>query len=302
VIRSCLMVAAVLAAGARQSPQTFRASVDAVRVDVLVTDGNRPVGGLKGDDFELRDNGVLQKIDAVAMEDVPLSAMFALDVSASVRDEPLTHLKQAASAAIFALKPSDRAALLTFSEQLRLAADWTSDRGALNTAVWAVTGRGATALHDVAYAALTLRDEPPRRTLVLIFTDGDDTASWLPAAAVLDIARRTDVVVYGVGLRSTHVPPGFRIDVRSGAQLGSPKELEGRPLLPSLTQETGGQMFYADRTRGLQDAFVRVVNEFKSRYLLSYSPKNVTATGWHAIDVRVKGRNLKVKARRGYQR
>ena len=120
MIRSCLMVAAVLAAGARQSPQTFRASVDAVRVDVLVTDGNRPVGGLKGDDFELRDNGVLQKIDAVAMEDVPLSAMFALDVSASVRDEPLTHLKQAASAAIFALKPSDRAALLTFSEQLRL--------------------------------------------------------------------------------------------------------------------------------------------------------------------------------------
>ena len=85
------------------------------RVDVLVLDGNRPVGGLTAADFELSDSGVAQRIDAITFEDVPLSVMLALDASGSVRGAPLEHLKEAAAAVTGLLKPCDRAALLTFS-------------------------------------------------------------------------------------------------------------------------------------------------------------------------------------------
>ena len=85
----------VLFAGA---PQIYRVAVDGVRVDVLVSDGKRSVRGLTAADFELRDRGVVQTIDSVSFEDVPLSVMLVLDTSSSVRGIPLTHLKQAASA------------------------------------------------------------------------------------------------------------------------------------------------------------------------------------------------------------
>ena len=109
---------AVLSFTAGAAQQTFRVSVDAVRVDVLVLDGNRPVGGLTAADFELSDSGVAQRIDAITFEDVPLSVMLALDASGSVRGAPLEHLKDAAAAVTGLLKPGDRAALLTFAEEV----------------------------------------------------------------------------------------------------------------------------------------------------------------------------------------
>ena len=60
-----LVLAMALAAFAHAQSTPFRTGVDAVRVDVLVTDGNVPITGLTARDFELFDNGVAQQIDAV---------------------------------------------------------------------------------------------------------------------------------------------------------------------------------------------------------------------------------------------
>src|SRR5437868_1598567 len=70
---------------ARASPQqpAFRSNTLAVRVDVLVTEGGKPLGGLKAQDFELRDNGVPQTLDVADGADVPINAVLALDTSAS---------------------------------------------------------------------------------------------------------------------------------------------------------------------------------------------------------------------------
>src|ERR671910_2912878 len=92
----------LLAQSASQSPQIFRSGVDAVRVDVLVTDRNRSVSGLTTADFTLLDNGVPQELQAVSIEDVPFSAMLALDVSDSMRPH-LDDLKAGARAALEAL-------------------------------------------------------------------------------------------------------------------------------------------------------------------------------------------------------
>jgi Ca-activated chloride channel homolog len=287
-------------------PQTFRVGVDAVRVDALVTDGNRPVGGLTADDFELRDSGVRQRVEAVDLGGVPLSVMLALDTSVSVWGNPLQNLKEAASAVVALLTPDDRAAVLTFSGALQLKTSWTSDRAQLDGAIASARATGATSLHDAAYAALTVRDDRPGRALVLIFSDGADTSSWLSGQSVLEVARRNDAVVYSVGLRQDDGPrPGYRIDFMSGVQPPIPnvtRPLLLEPFLSGLAQETGGKYIDAERSGQLREAFVAIVKEFRSRYLLTYTPQGVDTRGWHPLDVRLKGKTGKVTARRGYLR
>src|SRR6476619_5970501 len=75
--------------------QKFTSGVDVVLVDALVTDGHKPIGGLTAADFELRDNGVVQTLDAASPESLPLSVLFVLDTSGSVAGEKMQHLARA---------------------------------------------------------------------------------------------------------------------------------------------------------------------------------------------------------------
>lgn len=305
-MRALLPFLLAVTSTAALAQQTIRVAVDAVRVDVLVTDGSRPVSGLTADDFELRDSGVLQRIDTMSFEDVPLSVTLALDASASVRGESLEHLKQAAIAAAGLLKREDRAALLTFAEEVDLRSDWSADRQALNRAIALTSASGSTALHDAAYAALTLKDPASGRPLVLLFSDGEDTASWLPGQTVIDLARRSDAVVYGVGLRTPNAQKlGYLADFRTGLQpdIGRvlPTELT-RSFLTALAEESGGKYLDIARPDRLRDTFAQIVAEFRSRYLLSYTPTGVRTGGWHPIAVTLKKRNATIVARRGYLR
>ena len=295
-----LLLCAVIASG-----QTFRSGVEGVNVDALVLDGNRPVAGLRAADFELRDTGVVQRIDSVAFEDVPLNVIFALDTSESVLGTPLDNLKSAAIAAIQMLRPSDQAAVVTFDDYVTLRTDWTTDRVRLSSAIGASKSGGATALHDAAYTALTLRAAQPGRTLALIFSDGEDTASWLYGQAAIDIARRTDAVVYAVELRPKGVwSPGYLLDFHSGAQMGAsaPRTRLMERFLEALATESGGQVLNASRSEQLHERFVQIMTEFRTRYLITYSPSGVERGGWHPLEVTLKNRKGRVIARRGYLR
>lgn len=287
---------------AQQRPQaTFRATIDAVRVDTLVMDGRTPVRGLTADDFELRDNGVLQRIDAVQFGEVPLSVTLVLDVSGSVDGQPLDHLKDAANAAVRALAPDDRAALLAFAQRLYLDASFTTDRNRLRLAIERVAAGGSTNLYDAAYAAL-MRDPQAVRALVLVFSDGRDTSSWLPASAVLRVARATDAVVYAVSLGEPEPMTQPWHDASARLPLGLRDEISPTQFLHTLAEDTGGADFTTTRSADLAARFVQIVKEFKSRYLLTYSPTGVAPSGWHTIEVKLKGRRGNVTARRGYQR
>jgi VWFA-related protein len=303
--RIFIAVAAVaLAIVERPAAQRFRTTAEAVRVDALVTDGNRPVAGLTAADFELKDRGVTQRIDTIAFEDVPLSVMIALDTSDSLTEQALADLRDAASATTRLLRPTDRSALLTFTERLSLRAGWTNDHRQLDAALKKVEPAGATSLHDAAYAALTLNDDEPGRRLVLVFTDGQDMSSWLPGQFALDAARRTDAVVYAVGLLSAAArTPGYRLDFRSGIQPAVPTvqpALLPETFLAALAADTGGAFLTTDRSDTLRETFARVINEFRTRYLLTYTPRGVDGSGWHPIEVKLKGRRGTVVARRGY--
>ena len=295
--------ALVSAASYAQAP-TFRTGVDAVRVDVLVTDGSRPVAGLVADDFELRDSGVVQTLDAVAIADVPISMMVALDVSESVKGDTLNQLKKGVDAAVAALEPRDHAALLTFASDVRLRHDWTSDAATIRGTVAELRGAGGTSLWDAAFTALTFHDVvPTMRRLVLVFSDGDDTSSWLPRGSVIEKARRTDAVVYSVEMIAGR-DPRRRLHYRSGIELSKNDRLAWieSPFLQELAAATGGDTYRTNNGADLRNAFTKILTEFRTRYLLTYSPSGVDKTGWHPIEVKLKNKKGKVTARRGYLR
>jgi VWFA-related protein len=115
------------------------------------------------------------------------------------------------------------------------------------------------------------------RSLLIVFSDGVDTSSWLTAESVLETARRGEVVVYGI-------------------EIGSPRDSFPR----AISEATGGRLFALESTKDLSTVFSRILEEFRVRYLISYSPEGVTSTGWHQLEVRVRKRGATVRARPGY--
>jgi VWFA-related protein len=306
------VAAAALSLGAQQTPPRFTAGVDVVLIDVQVSRNGRAVEGLTASDFSVRDSGVVQKCDLVSIDRLPVNLMLALDTSASVRGPALDQLKDAAQAAVTGLRPADQAALLTFSHNIRLHTDWTASREQINKAIAGVTAQGSTALADAAFASLAYRTKPGTRTLVLFFTDGDDTASWLSAADLVQVARRSNAVVFGVTL----AVPGNTGAVLAGMMHpgsgGPPRALIEHwfidepslyrgAMLPLLALETGGESLQAADMGKLRAAFVDIVSRFSQRYVLSFTPTGVGASGWHPLEIDVQGGG-DLSARRGYTR
>jgi Ca-activated chloride channel family protein len=281
----------------------FRSGAEEVRVDALVTDGRRPVSGLTAANFELRDSGVVQKIENIEVSQVPFSLLLALDTSSSMDGAALRQLQDGARAAIDALRPGDRASILTFNAAIGRPTPWTTDRGSLTAAINELTATGTTSLFDATLAAIVGRDpEPGRRNLLIVFTDGSDTSSWLPDTAVYDLASRTDIVVYGISTASGTPAQDTALEWRSGIRL-TPQQpvVSAVDFLATLASHTGGQHLRSTNA-DLRKTFTQIVAEFRTRYVLWYRPDGVPSTGWHAIDVRLKARRGRVTARRGYER
>jgi Ca-activated chloride channel family protein len=274
------VAAALVCAAAMVTAQqtTFSSRIDAVRVDVLVTENGTPVRNLGRNDFEVFDNGVKQDVDLVSFEQLPLNVVLTLDMSDSMVGERLANLRAAGLALVDGLKADDQAALVNFSEIVSLGAALTSDKAQVRAALQRAEPDGNTSLIDASFAGMVLGESRVGRALVVVFSDGLDTSSWLASKAVLDIARRCDVVVYAVSAAR-----GVKMD-----------------FLRELCERTGGRLFELDTTDRLSAVFLQVLDEFRQRYLVSYSPRGVPDQGWHRVTVRVKGRNLDVKARPGY--
>jgi VWFA-related protein len=290
---------AVVLAGLDLTAQSsrFKSQVAGVRVDALVTSGRRPVTELGAANFELRDNGVLQTITDVHHETLPLNVICAFDVSGSVAGVPLGHLKEGLRGVISALGADDRAALLTFADRIQLHSALTADRPRLRALADGVTAGGTTSLFDAVFAALALREADAGRTLLLLFSDGRDTSSWLTARKLIDSARRTDVVIYPVTLRT--IMPLVMVQGRPLIHRRQGPEPSER-LLAALAEETGGRVVYATDEAALEKTFLEVLSEFRQRYVLSYTPTGVSDSGWHTTEVRLRGRSGEVRARRGY--
>jgi VWFA-related protein len=271
MLATCL----VTAAPAWQGQPSFRSSVEAVEVDVAVTRGGKTVAGLTADNFIVTDNGVVQAVTAALLSAQPLRLTLALDVSRSVSGSRLASLIAASRTLFQALRPEDQASLITFSHRVVAAVPMGHDRSALNEALTKLSGDGATALRDAAYLGLSTASDDSSRALMLLFSDGSDTASFLTGEAVVDAAKRSNAVVHTVQ---------FRPD----------------PFLGKLAEVTGGRTWSAQSDRQLEELFGRVLDEMRARYLLTYTPPGSQKPGWHQIKVSLKGARGDVIAKQGY--
>ncbi len=259
---------------------TFRSCVALVRVDVLASDKGRPLTGLRADDFEILDNGVVQHPEFVTAAG-GITVVAALDTSRSVDGKALDDLVGATRALVGGLKPADSAGLITFSQRVSLRVPVTArDRGAVlvEGALDALRADGGTAVRDAVFAGLTLAARDVGRSLLLVFTDGTDSASWLSQRALEDSVSRSEVVVYVV-VGGTNPDAAF---------------------LQKVADISGGQLFRAESSQ-LTEHFGRILEEFRQRYVLAFEPQNVRRDdGWHTLKVRLKSKAGSVKARAGY--
>jgi VWFA-related protein len=271
-------VGAVLSTGTAGQQLTFSAATRLVRVDVLVTEEGRPVGGLTAADFEVFDNGVKQSVSLVAADAQPLDVVLALDMSRSISSDALDTLRRSARAAVGALQPDDHVGVVALGRVADLRSPLTLDRQRIFAALASPAPFGETALIDAVQGALVMAGGGSGRPLIIVFTDGEDTASFLTAESVLTAAGGQAAVVYGV---TTNTSP-----------VGT--------FLRDVASHTGGRLLPLRSISDVERSLIEVFNEFRQRYLLGYQPTGVDGAGWHKLDVRIRRRGAEVTARPGY--
>lgn len=266
------------AGAAAFAQQRFAARTQGVLVDVEVKRGANPASGLKAADFEVLDNDVLQTIEVASSADAPVNAVLALDASASTSGRRLVDLTRAGRALLADLKAGDLAALTTFNQSIGPRVPLTADFTAVGTALGHIVPAGQTALLDGVYAALMATHTAVGSSLVVVYTDGADTASWLQPDEVLEAAKRSNAVLDAIVIHSGH----------------------HWTALKDVVDATGGQMFVIDSTAGLAAEFARILRDFRRRYRVTFVPRGVEPGGFHRLAVRVKRNNVTVHARAGY--
>jgi VWFA-related protein len=262
-----------------------------VSVDVSVIREGRAVPGLLADRFEVRDEGTRRAVELVAAGELPLHVLLLMDVSESVEGDRVRGLVAAAQALFPDLRPGDRAGLLTFSEQVRLLAGLESSPAAVRALLSRVQPGGGTSLRDAAWSALKLTGQVRGRILVILFTDGTDTSSWLTEDAVLGMARESDAVMH---VLYTGAPPAAPSPAARGERVAA------REFLSRLAAVTGGRLWDAGRGDDLGLAARRALAEMRSRYVLRFERPPDARPGWHRLEVKLKGVKADLLARRGY--
>ena len=295
-----------LAAVSGHAQPVFRAGSDAVRVFVTVTDDDgRLVTTLTQDAFTIRDDGKPQPITLFDNSPQPIRLIVMLDVSGSMQGN-LPLLRAAAGQLFARLRPDDRARVGAFGHEVTMGPAFSRDPGELSASLpVSIAPDAPTPLWravDEALGAFEKGDET--RRVILVLSDGKDsgplsfTRRYTSQADVIDRARREDVMVYSIGMRSRGqrpLQPGLG---PGGLQAALTADLPD-PGLARVAEETGGGYLEIRFGQDLAGAFARVADELHSQYLIGYAPPKRDGKS-HDIDVRVSQRGLKPRARTSY--
>jgi hypothetical protein len=269
-----------------QQSLVFRSGTDLVTVDVNVNSGRKPVTGLRPGDFDVYDNGVRQSVTDVTYGRLPIDLRLIFDTSGSIDDVELQTYVKAMKQITQNLQPQDRCDIVTFSRRIVEAA-------ALQPPPVKIEARrvpGETTSFFDAMGVLLIT--PPvlgRRQLTIVMSDAEDNSSFFDQAAMTDIVKRTDAVVYAVLPISTWRPTDDK------------QEKTMFERLSTLTGMTGGRIIAPNHDLDVVPAFLTAIDEFRQSYVLAYTATGVSRGGWHDLLVNVHGsKPYVVRARRGY--
>src|SRR5580658_1683286 len=270
---------------------TFHVDVKLVNIFVNVTDKNGVlVGGLTKDDFAVFEDNRPQQIAVFERKtDVPLNLMLAIDTSGSVRKDLDEEANGARHFAHDILRTQDQMSVIEFATDVTELTPFTNNLSRIDHAVGELRSDYSTALYDaIRLGSEGLGKRPGRKVLVLV-SDGDDTAKTSTYAQALEAALRHEVMIYSI------------IDVPIEASAG--RDLGGEHALITLAEQTGGKSFYVAEG-GLDKAFAQVSDDLRTQYLIGYYPHNQEpGRTFHRIDVtvpRAAAQDFNIRHKTGY--
>lgn len=258
----------------------FASGVSLVEVYATVVDQKGdPVAGLAADEFIVEENGRRQAIQAFSAGEFPLSLAVAVDRSFSVSRTALRDEVYAVQRLLGELRDDDRVLLLAIGSEVEVLSPLSTDHRAQYDALRAIDPWGTTPLFDATREAIeAIQGASGRRALILI-SDGNDRYSTMSGAAIVEEARRRDVLVYPIVLQRS-VPP----------------------TLDMLAGVTGARAIAVRDTGTLGMTLSSLAGELRRQYLIGYAPPagDDAGSGWRSISVRVTRPGLRVRAREGY--
>lgn len=288
-MRSLLIAILVTGTGLSLTSQdaVFRSNTQTVPIFATVIDAERRlVPSLDKSAFTILDNGKPQEITFFLNEIQPFTAVIMLDTSLSMTAN-IRLLRAAAEQFLIRMLPEDKGQVGAFNDKIQFSGEFTSDRDELIGALKELQFGNPTKLYDAISESMDRLKNVESRKVVLVFTDGDDTASKTSMSNILNRAKREEVMVYAIGLE---------VEYFNGA-----RQVRSRPdrSLQKLSQETGGGYFELQKTDDLGPTFRRVVQELHSQYTLGFTA-SVLDNKEHEIEVLINKAGLTARARKSY--
>ncbi len=285
----------VLLGSVLSAQQVFRGGADIVLLNVTVTDSDgRFVSRLDKNDFQVFEDGALQEISNFTRDQQPIALSILLDTSTSM-EKRLGVAQQAAIGFVGRLGPRDIAQIMAFNSRAETLLDFSGDRAALDTAILRTRAGGSTALYNAVYTALSdlkrvvaRSPEEIRRQAIVLLSDGEDTSSLIDYDQVEESAKRSEVAVYTIGLRSKEDTPqhGFN---------------EADFVLRTLAQDSGGRAFHVQDIAQLPGIYQQIADELANQYTMGYSSKNPKRdAAWRRIVVKVNRPGVNARTKSGY--
>jgi Ca-activated chloride channel family protein len=279
----------------RQAP-SFRAGVELVSLNVTVTEGGHYLTDLEQDNFSVFEDGVKQDVTFFNRTHLPIALAMLLDTSASM-DTKLPTAQEAAIGFARRLRNQDLAEVVDFDSRVVVLQAFTNSARDLEQAIRRTSAGGSTSLYNAVYIALkdlkkvvAKNVEEIRRQAIVVLSDGEDTSSLLPFEEVLDLAKRSEVAIYTIGLREND-------STSSGSKLFREAEF----VLRQLSQETGGRAFFPNQVNDLTNVYGQISDELSSQYTVGYTSKNARRDGaWRRVVVRVNRPNTVARTKQGY--
>ncbi len=236
---------------------------------------------LEQDGFTVKEDGTEQEILDFFHEDRPINMAILIDTSGSMKDR-LEEVHKAASSFVETLREQDRAMIIDFDDKVFLIQDLTADHEALKEAVTSTEAIGGTAIYDALHAAYRKLATIEGRKVIVLLSDGADSASQFSFDRVAEEAKARNVMIYPIGL--------------GGGQGGAPR----KGVLKEFADVTGGKFYFVTKAEDLAGVYERIAEELRKQFFIAYSTNNEEWDGrWIEIQVEHDG-PIKIRARRGY--
>ena len=289
----------------------FRIGV-AVNQVFLSVNARSATGGFEStltrEQIQVYEDGVQQEIVNFYSQGVPVHVALLIDISGSTRSAQ-GEIHQAALGFARSLDPEDRVAIITFNDAPRLILDWTNDIEKVEVALGSIYAKGATVLNDALYVAFDdLLASVEGKSAVIALTDGIDTSSMVDSEETMELAIRSESMVYVVSKLEEYWAGAMAARMNYQRRTGYvPKQLtdsfilDARRFLQRLARQTGGKVLDAQAFLSLSDVYRQVAEELKNQYYVSYIPSNILKDGkWRQVEVRARPAGVVVSTRPGY--